>query len=52
MASDLQEIRLAEHAEAYAKQEQRERAQGQSSGSISRKHYDTTKSREQAFAGA
>jgi hypothetical protein len=44
-AKDLQEIRLAEHAEAYIKQEQRERAQGQSSGSVSKKHYDTNKSR-------
>jgi hypothetical protein len=51
-AKDLQEIRLAEHAEAYTKQEQRERAQGESSGSVSRKHYDTNKSRQQAFGGA
>jgi len=52
MMSTVQEIRLAEHAEAYTKQEQRERQRGQSSGSISRKHYDTNKSRQQAFSGA
>ena len=51
-AKDIQEIRLAEHAEAYVKQEQRERAEGKSSGSVSKKHYDTSKSRQQAFGGA
>lgn len=51
-ARDVQEIRLAEHAEAYAKQEQRERARGTQSGSVSQKHYDATKSRQQAFGGA
>jgi len=48
-ARDLQEIRLAEHAESYQKQEQRERQRGASSGSISQKHYDASKSRAQAF---
>jgi len=48
-ANQWQEIRLAEHAESYIKQEQRERARGQQSGSISRKNYDTTKSRQEAF---
>jgi len=51
-AKDLQDIRLAEHTEAYIKQEQRERQRGRSSGSISKKKYDTTKSRQQAFGGA
>lgn len=51
-ARDIQEIRLAEHAEAYVKQEQRERQQGAQSGSVSRKHYDANKSRQQAFGGA
>lgn len=46
---DLQDIRLAEHAEAYIKQEQRERQRGARSGSISRKNYDTNKSRQEAF---
>jgi hypothetical protein len=49
---DVQEIRLAEHAEAYVKQEQRERQRGAQSGSVSRKHYDANKSRQQAFGGA
>jgi len=46
-ARDLQEIRLAEHAEAYIEQEKRERMN--SGGSVSRKHYDTNKSRAEAF---
>lgn len=46
---DLQDIKLAEHAEAYVKQEQRERQRGQRSGSVSQKHYDASKSRQQAF---
>jgi Spy/CpxP family protein refolding chaperone len=48
-ARDIQEIRLAEHAEAYAKQEQRERQEGAQSGSVSKKHYDASKSRANAF---
>jgi len=46
---DLQDIRLAEHTEAYIKQEQRERQRGAQSGSISRQNYDTNKSRQEAF---
>jgi len=52
MVSDVQEILLAEHAEAYVKQEQRERQRGMQSGSVSQKHYDASKSRQQAFGGA
>lgn len=51
MVSDVQEIMLAEHAEAYVKQEQRERQRGTSSGSVSRKNYNASKSRQEAFGG-
>jgi hypothetical protein len=45
-AKDLQEIRLAEHAETYIQQEQRAR---QGSGSNLSANYDMNKSRQEAF---
>jgi len=46
-ARDLQDIRLAEHAEAYVKQEQQQAATN--SGSLSHRNYDTSNSRNKAF---
>jgi len=45
-ASDLQEIRLAEHTETYIEQEQRARHE---SGNNMSANYDMNKSREEAF---
>lgn len=46
-AKDLQDIRLAEHAEAYIEQQQREQAENQ--GSLSHNEYNVSESRRDAF---
>jgi len=46
---DLQDVWLAEHTETYIQQRQRERQEGQRSGSVSKREYDASKSRQKAF---
>jgi len=46
-ARDLQDIRLAEHTEAYIEQEQSQAMQN--SGSLSHTNYDVSQSRAEAF---
>jgi len=46
-ARDLQDIKLAEHAEQYIKQQQRE--QSANPDSISHEEYDAAESRRDAF---